>query len=52
MPWVLQDYKSQILDLQDKSIYRDLSKPIGAMDEKRLADFRRRYDDSPPGSEL
>jgi factor associated with neutral sphingomyelinase activation len=52
MPWVLKDYKSEILDLQDASVYRDLSKPIGALDPKRLADYRRRYDESPPGSEM
>ena len=47
MPWVLKDFKSQELDLDDKNVYRDLSKPIGAMDPKRLADFKMRYDETP-----
>lgn len=36
MPWVLQDYTSATLDLNDPSIYRDLSKPIGALEPNRL----------------
>jgi hypothetical protein len=36
MPWVLQDYTSQTLDLNDPKVYRDLSKPIGALEPKRL----------------
>jgi len=35
-PWILKDYKSEVLDLKDPNVYRDLSKPIGAMDPKRL----------------
>lgn len=41
MPWVLKDYTSPILDLQNQNVFRDLSKPIGALgDPKRLADFK------------
>lgn len=29
MPWVLADYKSAELDLDDPATFRDLSKPIG-----------------------
>ena len=29
-PWVLADYSSQVLDLNDPAAFRDLSKPIGA----------------------
>lgn len=36
MPWVLQDYTSHAIDIQDPSVYRDLSKPIGALEPKRL----------------
>jgi hypothetical protein len=43
MPWILKDYKSETLNLGDKNIYRDLSKPIGAIDEKRLNEFLQRY---------
>jgi factor associated with neutral sphingomyelinase activation len=46
---VLQDYKSDVLDLKDPNVYRDLSKPIGALNEKRLKDFITRYNDTPEG---
>lgn len=35
MPWILKDYDSPILNLEDESIYRDLSKPIGAQVDNR-----------------
>ena len=38
-PWVIADYTSSNLDLKDNKIYRDLSKPIGALNEDRLAMF-------------
>jgi hypothetical protein len=40
-PWVLQDYESATLDLADPAIYRDLTKPIGALNEVRLATLKR-----------
>ncbi|KAL4452133.1 hypothetical protein ABPG75_007795 [Micractinium tetrahymenae] len=43
MPWVVADYTSPTLDLSDPATYRDLSKPIGALNPHRLADFRQRY---------
>eukprot|EP00164_Ancoracysta_twista_P003908 GFYU01005239.1.p1 GENE.GFYU01005239.1~~GFYU01005239.1.p1 ORF type:complete len:1869 (-),score=444.28 GFYU01005239.1:22-4860(-) len=42
-PWVLSDYTSEELDLNDETIYRDLSKPVGALNEKRLEGFLERY---------
>ena len=42
-PWILADYTSESLDLNDAATFRDLSKPVGALDEKRLAFFRERY---------
>jgi factor associated with neutral sphingomyelinase activation len=39
-PWVLTDFTSETLNLKDKSIYRDLSKPVGALNPKRLAACR------------
>ena len=30
-PWVLKDYECEEIDLEDESVYRDLSKPIGAL---------------------
>ena len=41
-PWVLKDYTSQTLDLEDAAAYRDLSKPVGALDADRLEGFRER----------
>jgi hypothetical protein len=35
-PWVLADYTSPVLDLAKPSTFRDLSKPIGALDPERL----------------
>jgi hypothetical protein len=43
MPWVLSDYTSTTIDLSDPSVYRDLSKPMGALNEARLQDFLDRY---------
>jgi hypothetical protein len=42
-PWVLKDFKSDSLDLNNPEVYRDLSKPIGALDEKRLKQILERY---------
>lgn len=42
-PWVLIDYTSQEIDLNDESVYRDLSKPMGAMDEQRYKELKRKF---------
>ncbi|EFC43745.1 predicted protein [Naegleria gruberi] len=42
-PWVLQDYSSEELNFNDPKIYRDLSKPMGAIDDGRAKLFRERY---------
>ncbi|TPX69384.1 hypothetical protein SpCBS45565_g02416 [Spizellomyces sp. 'palustris'] len=42
-PWIIRDYESETLDITDPSIYRDLSKPVGALDETRLAQYLERY---------
>lgn len=36
MPWIIQDYSSSTLDLNDPKNYRDLTKPIGALEPTRL----------------
>lgn len=41
-PWVLADYTSEELDLDNPKIYRDLSKPIGALNPSRLEYFQQR----------
>ena len=43
-PWVLTDYSSASLDLNDPSIYRDLSKPIGALNDDRWEIFEDRFE--------
>lgn len=40
MPWVIKEYKAKTINLDDAKIYRDLSKPVGALDEQRLAEYR------------
>ncbi|KAH3757032.1 binding protein [Pelomyxa schiedti] len=43
MPWVLNDYISSSIDLSDPSVFRDLSKPVGALNQERLEHYWRRY---------
>ena len=45
-PWVLRDYDSHSLRVYDPAVYRDLSKPMGALTEPRAAVFKQRYRDS------
>lgn len=51
-PWVLSNYTSEHLDLSDVRNFRDLTKPIGALEPGRLDKFIERYenfiDDSIP----
>ncbi|XP_010254571.1 PREDICTED: BEACH domain-containing protein B isoform X2 [Nelumbo nucifera] len=42
-PWVLADYSSEKLDFNKSSTFRDLSKPVGALDMKRFEVFEDRY---------
>ncbi|XP_068650842.1 BEACH domain-containing protein C2 [Aristolochia californica] len=42
-PWILSDYNSKDLDIESPSSYRDLSKPIGALNPERLEKFLERY---------
>lgn len=35
-PWILADYSSEVLDFNKSSTFRDLSKPVGALDPKRF----------------
>lgn len=46
-PWVIQDYKSEVLNLKEESTFRDLSKSIGSINEKRLIEFKSRYFELP-----
>lgn len=42
-PFILRDYTSEVLDLSNPESFRDLSKPMGAQDSKRLAKFVEKY---------
>ena len=46
-PWVLQDYKSLSIDLSKPQSYRDLEKPIGALNPERLASYIEKYKMNP-----
>lgn len=41
-PWILADYTSKSLDLNNPKTFRDLSKPVGALNPSRLEGFRSR----------
>ena len=41
-PWVLQDYSSATIDLKNPAIYRDFTKPVGALNKERLEYFQSR----------
>lgn len=44
MPWVLSNYKTEsIPDLNDPENFRDLTKPVGALNPSRLKDFIERF---------
>ena len=43
MPWILTDYISPEIHFDDEKIYRDLSKPIGALNPERLDDYISDY---------
>ncbi|KAE8695387.1 Binding isoform 4 [Hibiscus syriacus] len=42
-PWILADYSSEVLDFKKSATFRDLSKPVGALDSKRFEVFEERY---------
>ena len=46
-PWVVADYTSARLDLASPATFRDLSKPVGALNPARLAKLRARYREMP-----
>ena len=35
-PWVVADYESRMLDLKNSNTFRDLNKPIGALNDTKL----------------
>eukprot|EP01038_Epipyxis_sp_PR26KG_P011916 gene11916-15945_t len=42
-PWILIDYTSNTIDLNNPSVYRPLDKPIGALNPARLLEYKERY---------
>ncbi|KXS18665.1 hypothetical protein M427DRAFT_197090 [Gonapodya prolifera JEL478] len=52
-PWILKDYASRSLDLDDPNVYRDLSRPIGSLEPTCLQQAKERYKsmEQEPGGE-
>lgn len=44
-PWVIANYTSRTLDLNDSRTFRDLSKPMGALNPDRLEKLVERYNE-------
>ncbi|GAB5036022.1 beach domain protein [Nannochloropsis oceanica] len=42
-PWVLVDWDSEELDFSNPATFRDLTKPMGALNSAREMEFRERY---------
>ena len=42
-PWVITNYEDVEIDLSSPNNYRDLSKPIGALNHSRREYFEERY---------
>ncbi|XP_031429737.1 neurobeachin-like protein 2 isoform X1 [Clupea harengus] len=43
-PWVLCDYTSPVLDLDDPAVFRDLSKPIGVVNKRHAQNVKEKYE--------
>jgi len=46
-PWVIGDYCSAALDLSNPGTFRDLSRPVGALNKERLERLLTRYQEMP-----
>uniref|UniRef100_A0A2M4CUC0 Putative neutral sphingomyelinase n=2 Tax=Anopheles darlingi TaxID=43151 RepID=A0A2M4CUC0_ANODA len=44
-PWIITDYWSAELNLKHSNVYRDLSKPVGALNPERLTRLKQRYEE-------
>lgn len=47
-PWILTNYESEELDLTQPANFRDLSKPVGALNSERRNEFIERYNNFDP----
>ena len=45
-PWIIADYESEVLDLSNPASFRDLSRPIGAIDTNKHKEIMERYHNS------
>uniref|UniRef100_A0AAZ3R101 Neurobeachin-like protein 2 n=1 Tax=Oncorhynchus tshawytscha TaxID=74940 RepID=A0AAZ3R101_ONCTS len=43
-PWVLSDYTSPDLDLENPAVFRDLSKPMGVVNPRHAQNVREKYE--------
>ncbi|CAF3646804.1 unnamed protein product [Adineta steineri] len=43
-PWVLKDYTSQVLDVNNPESFRDFSKPIGIQNPKHIDEVKAKYE--------
>ncbi|XP_068086135.1 neurobeachin-like protein 1 [Anabrus simplex] len=43
-PWIIADYTSETLDLENPNSFRDLSKPIGVVNPKNIPEVKAKYD--------
>ncbi|XP_072905355.1 neurobeachin-like protein 2 isoform X3 [Hemitrygon akajei] len=43
-PWIICDYTSEKLDLNNPSVFRDLSRPIGVVNDKHAKDVKEKYE--------
>lgn len=46
-PWIIEDYTSRMLDLENSATFRDLTKPVGMLNDKRAAYFEQRFQEMP-----
>ncbi|XP_063499360.1 protein FAN isoform X3 [Symphalangus syndactylus] len=46
-PWIIHDYSSSELDFSNPGTFRDLSKPVGALNKERLERLLTRYQEMP-----
>ena len=42
-PWILCDYVSEKLNLDDPNVFRDLSKPIGIVNPENVEEVKNKY---------
>ena len=44
-PWIIKNFTSDVIDINDESIYRDLSIPMGAQTQDRLQELEKHMKD-------